>query len=455
MKTLAVRLAYSLNLPLLPSGPKLYRETRELLKNSEYWNEDKIQAYQAAKLRKTLEYAYHHIPYYRKTFSEAGFHPESFRHVDDLRRLPFLTKRDIQNNTESMLSEAIPKASLEYYTTGGSTGIPMGLYGDKLISYRENAYIDHMWARAGYTPGDRVAVLRGAFTGAPHFIAVKNGQLLLSSYHLTDENLPQYIDAIRDFSPRFLHVYASSIYLLCDYMKRNNIAPFPSLKAVLSGSESVYQHQRNLVEKTLQCRFFSHYGHCEQACLAGECEYSTDYHIFWQYGFTELLNSRDENVSGEGEAGEIVATTFDNFAMPLIRYRTMDIAENTLRACACGRTYKLISRVKGRLQEALVTTSGRYISMTSINMHSDVFDNVAQFQFYQEDPSYCVFNVVRRSGYTQDDEEHIKKELKKKLGWELELKIRYVDEIPRTPSGKFRFLIQKLPVLFTEDVYND
>ena len=238
-------------------------------------------------------------------------------------------------------------------------------------------------------------------------------------------------------------------------MKRNNVEPIPSIKAILAGSENVYPHQRKLVEEVFNCRLFSHYGHSEQACLAGECEKSTDYHIFWQYGYAELLNDKGRPVSHEGEAGEIVATSFDNFAMPFIRYKTMDIAENTLRTCSCGRNCRLVSRIKGRLQEVLTTKSGRYISMTAINMHSDVFDNLYQFQFYQDDPGYCIFYAVKRPGFTDADEKKIILELKKKLGEELGLRIQYVHEIPRTASGKYRFLIQKLPILFTEDVYND
>jgi phenylacetate-CoA ligase len=221
------------------------------------------------------------------------------------------------------------------------------------------------------------------------------------------------------------------------------------------GSENVYPHQRQLVEEVMNCRLFSHYGHCERACLAGECEHGNYYHIFWQYGYTELINAKGEHSILEDEPAEIVATAFDNYAMPLIRYKTMDIACNTNEICDRHKNYKLIKNVKGRLQEVLVTSTGRYISMTSINMHSKVFDSVKQFQFYQDTPNACIFNIVKKPLYTVKDEENIIIELKKKLGNDIELKLKYVDEIPRTISGKYRFLIQKLPIIFTEDVYND
>lgn len=411
------------------------------------------------KLQETCQYAYAHVPYYTKLFQDAGFNPSQLRYFDDLEKIPYLTKNIIQEHIDELVSTAIPKKELRYSTTGGSTGIPMGMYETPFVAIKEDAYIAHMWQRMGYSFHAKLAVLRGTYTGEKGLFYQHRERgrevLLLSSYHMTEETLPQYIAVLRKFKPEFMHVYASAIFILCDYMKQNHIEPFPSLKAVLVGSENVYPHQRALVEEVLHCRLFSHYGHSERACLAGECEKSTDYHIFWQYGYTELLNANGQPVSKEGEPGEIVATTFDHFGMPLIRYKTMDIAENTLRTCECGRNYKLISRVKGRLQEVLVTKSGRYISMAAINMHSDVFDHVAQFQFYQDNPDFCIFNVIRKADYTQADEQNIYHELKKKLGEELDLQIRYVEEIPRTPSGKYRFLIQKLPILFTEEIYND
>lgn len=431
------------------------RRWQRFLEQSQYWKPEQVAAYQLKKVKETCCYAGKYVPYYQRLFREVDFHPEHMTTLSDLNKVPFLTKQIIQDHIQELISTRIPPKKQYYSTTGGSTGIPMGLYYTMSESIKELSFIHHMWSRVGYKPGMKLAVLRGAYTGDRGMIAMENGDLLLSSYHMTDDTLPQYIEALRAFQPEYMHVYASSIYILCDYMKRNHIPPFPSLRAVLVGSENVYPHQRELVEEVLQCRLFSHYGHCERACLAGECEKSTDYHIFWQYGYTEILDSKDQPVTRDGEVGEIVATTFDHFAMPLIRYRTMDMAEYAVGSCSCGRNYPLIHRIKGRLQEALVTSTGRYIAMTSINMHSDVFDHVYQFQFYQDDPTYCVFNVVRRPEYTQADEEKIRTELKKKLGEELELRIRYVDEIPRTVSGKYRFLIQKLPVLFTEDIYND
>ena len=128
----------------------------------------------------------------------------------------------------------------------------------------------------------------------------------------------------------------------------------------------------------------------------------------------------------------------------------MDLAEWTKQKCIIHPQYCLVNKIKGRLQELLVTKTGRYISMTAINMHSPVFDNVKQFQFYQNNPEYCIFKVVKEPAYTEKDEKEIYIELKRKLGDEIGLIIEYVNEIPKTRSGKYRFLVQELPVMFSE-----
>ena len=134
--------------------------------------------------------------------------------------------------------------------------------------------------------------------------------------------------------------------------------------------------------------------------------------------------------------------------MPFIRYRTNDLAVLTNVKCECGRNYPLLKKVEGRLQELIVTGTGRLISMTAINMHSDVFDDIKQFQFYQEKKGEVILNIVRKQTYTGRDTEYIHRELYKKLGDDVDLIIRFVDLIPHTQSGKYRFLIQKLPIVF-------
>lgn len=433
---------------------KVFRDTYAFLQESQWWSREQLEEYQLQQLSKLLQHAYENVPYYRRVFDERGLKPKDIRDFTDLQQLPYLTKEIIQNNLLDLVARNYPKSKLQYTTTGGSTGIPLGFYREKGVSdAKEWAFMLSQWNRVGFKNDDRCVVLSGAFVQP-----ASNGEfweydsinkwLTLSSYHMTDENLREYVEKIREFEPKFIRAYPSAITILARFMKEHLIEPFSSVNAILCGSENLYSWQRELLEEVFQCRVYSWYGHAEQAVLAGECEYSTYYHIFSEYGIVELIGRDGKSVTQEDELGEVVATGLLNFACPLIRYRTMDLATLSNTRCECGRNYPLLKKVEGRLQELIITGTGRLISMTAINMHSDVFDNVKQFQFYQEKKGEVIFNIVKKDTYTERDTKYIRSELYKKLGEDVNLIIRFVDDISRTPSGKYRFLIQKLPIEF-------
>ncbi len=433
---------------------KAFRDTSQFLERSQWWTRSELEAYQMQQLTHLLRHAYENVPYYRKVFDEHYIKPGNIQNFDDLRQIPYLTKQMIQENIEELVAGNFSKKKLEYITTGGSTGIPMGFYVEKGVTdAKEKAFMLAQWKRVGFVPGDRSAVLRGTVVrgvGPKKFWQYDpvDKTLIFSSYHMTEETLGEYVRKIREFSPAFIQAYPSAATILASYMKVEKVRPFKSVKAILCGSENLYPWQRELLENAFQCRVYSWYGHAEKAALAGECEKSCYYHIFPEYGFVELVGSDGEAVVNEDEMGEIVATGFNNYAMPLIRYRTMDLAVKSNAKCDCGRNYPLFKKVEGRLQELIVTRNGRLISMTAINMHSDVFDNVKQFQFYQEEKGKVVLNLVKRSTYTDRDDARIREELIKKLGRDMDLEIQFKDEILRTRNGKFRFLVQKLPTVF-------
>lgn len=435
---------------------KTFRDPYRFLQESQWWSRDQLEEYQLDQLKQLLHHAYENVPYYRRLFDERGLKPKDFQDFKDLRKLPYLTKEIIQNNVEDLKARNIPSHKFQYVTTSGSTGIPLGFYYETgVTTAKELAFIHTLWNRVGYRPGDKCVVLRGnvvpsADEGKYWEYNPLDKNLIMSSYHLTDTTIPLYIAKIRQFRPDYFQAYPSVITILARYMKEHNIPPFPSVRAILCGSENLYPAQRALLEDIFFCRVYSWYGHSERAVLAGECEKSTCYHVFPEYGFVELVGSDDKPVTNENSMGEVIVTGFLNHVFPFIRYRTMDLAWTLNATCQCGRNYPLLKKVEGRLQELIITKTGRLISMTAINMHSDVFDNVKQFQFFQEKKGEVIFNIIKKDTYTSRDTRYIENELQKKLGADVDLHTCFVDHIPRTQSGKYRWLIQKLPIEFGE-----
>src|SRR5207248_7195890 len=137
-------------------------------------------------------------PYYQKTFAKTAFRPESVRTLDDMANCPPLEKRDLIEHRDQLASTNVPASQRLHITTGGSTGIPVGFYLQKGVSRpKEQAFLDAMWRRAGYFDGARLAVIRGHVTssradGRIAFYDATRDWLMLSSYHLTPERMPQY-----------------------------------------------------------------------------------------------------------------------------------------------------------------------------------------------------------------------------------------------------------------------
>ena len=380
--------------------------------------------------------------------------PRDIQDFNDLKRLPFLTKQIVQNNSKDLVAKNFPKSKLKYVTSGGSTGIPMGFYEE--IGYadaRERAFIVIQWNRVGYRIGDKSVVLRGkivksAEKGRYWQYDPVDKQLVLSSYHMISDNLPKYVEKIREFKPKFIQAYPSAITILARFMQEHNVEPFESIKAILCGSENLYDAQRKLLEDTFDSRVYSWHGHSEKVLLGSECEYSPNYHYFPEYGHLELIDEDGNEVTTEDELGEIVGTGFNNYAMPFIRYRTGDIAIYSKQTCSCGRNYLLLKRIEGRVQEFIVTKDGNLLPHIAW-AHNMEWSEIEQIQFLQEERGELIIKVVKAVSYTDSE---IKAYILGLYGPRFKglcgLNVRFVDHIPRTKSGKYRFLIQKLPIEF-------
>jgi len=433
---------------------KVFWETYNFLQESQWWSKEKIEEYQFQQSKKIILHAYNNVPGYKDLFDKYSLNPDLILSMSDIKKFPFITKEDLRDSLEKFVAKNYPPNQLEYLTTGGSTAIPFGFYHLKQFNWPiEWAFFRILWERVDYHERDKCISFAGAFIANREknkyweYNPV-NRWLSFSVYHLIEPYISKYIKKIKEFRPDFIHGYPSAITILANYILENKIKDFPSIKAILCGSENLYDWQRELFEKVFKCRVFNWYGHAEKVVLAGECEYSYLYHVFPEYGLTEIVDKDGKEITREGEVGEIVGTSFYNLAVPFIRYKTRDLAVVTNNKCQCGRNYRLLKRVEGRLQEMIVTRDNRYISMTAINMHSNVFDNVRQFQFYQEKKGEVVFQIVKKDTYTAQDTENIKRALLKKFGGETELIIRFVNNIPLAPSGKYRFLVQKLKLGF-------
>jgi len=209
---------------------KHYPEFKRLAEQGETWSTEEICQYQLKELRRTLHHAVNYCRFYQYSFTQARFRPESVHTFADLRDCPFLEKKDLLEHLPEMVSTDVPPGQRLYITTGGSTGVPVGFYLQKGISRpKEQAFWETIWRRGGYFDGARLALIRGHVVSsrAEGKIASYDPTrdwLMLSSYHLTEERLPEYLEAIEQFKPDLLHAYPPP---LCNWPNtlKNQVSP--------------------------------------------------------------------------------------------------------------------------------------------------------------------------------------------------------------------------------------
>jgi len=432
-----------------------FRKEYKFLKKSQRWDRERLRKYQLGELKKIIKHSYKNVPYYRRLFKDEGIRPNDIKKLRDIRKIPFLTKEKVRENIEDLKARNFSEKKFEYVTTGGSTGTPLKMY-----YYRgktraiEWAYIKDMWDRVDYSFLDKCAYLKGAKISKEN----KNWEktffgrwLKLSTFHMTEENLSKYVKRIRRFKPKYVQSFPSTITVLAEFMKKKNIDPFPSLRAIFCSSENLYPKQRELLSDVFDCRVFSWYGHAERAVLAGECEMSNDYHIYPQYGITEIVDEKGNVINDKGKRGLIVGTSLTNYIMPLIRYKTDDVSAYKEGECSCGISYELLESVTGRWKhEYLIGKEGQTIPLASVNVHSDIYDNVERLQFYQDERGEVILKIVKKDNYSQKDTQRIKNQLNAKWKDSIDLQIQFVDEISRTDRGKYMFVDQKLDIELNE-----
>lgn len=401
---------------------------------------EKRRAFQLQELCRIIRYAYDHTKYYRRLFDDHGIKPGDIKDFSDMKKIPYLTKDIVRRHTRDMLSDCI-SSGVTYVTTGGSTGEPCGFYVSRNSLKRNTVFEWLHWHNMGYSVGDKCAVLRGNVVKDGYFCYDRgHDYLILSVYRMTEELLPRYLDKIEEYKPKVIQGYPSALEIVAKFMQKTGRKLNISLKGISTTSEMLYPSQRKIIEEAFDCKVWDKYGNSEQVGIIGMCG-AGQYHEFMEHSYLEYEPTEEAGVY------EIVGTSFINDAMPFIRYRTGDLCEIGGGICPCGVESVHISRIVGRWHgDLLKTNCGNLISLTALNTHSDIFDHTKRIQYYQDTVGEVILKILRTDDYTDEDSRKIKAELATKFQDQVKLSLEFVDDIPLTKRGKYKFVDQRLPL---------
>jgi len=255
----------------------------------------------------------------------------------------------------------------------------------------------------------------------------------------TFHNIPHYISELERYQPTLLAGYPSSIYLLALGNRRYGGPLRP--RAIYTASETLFDSQRETIEESFGCKVFMWYGNSEMCANVVECEKGR-YHLKSEHSYVEIVDGSGQHVS-VGREGKMVCTGFGNYAMPLVRYSVEDIAVlSKEEVCGCGRGGKIIERIVGRTDDYIVTPDGRFVGRLGHMFKDSVHVKLAQI--VQNEVDEVIIRIVKDGSYSTGDEDDILCETRLRLGSSIKIVFEYVDDIERTGTGKYRFIISNI-----------
>jgi phenylacetate-CoA ligase len=354
---------------------------------------------------------------------------------------PLLTKQELRQHPERLLRpRRVGSLVRTTIKTSGTSGTPLTIVQSLGNMVREEGFIYRQLRWIGWRHGQPRAWIRGDIVCADR---PQDGRywcrdwvgnmLMMSSYHLSNDTIGAYIEALERFDPVVIHAYPSSIAALAAWLNaRGRRYGGRRLRGVMTSSETMEPDVRAAVERAFGVRVFDWYGQSERVAAIGTCEHGS-YHVLTDYSGVALLETESP------EAWELVGTSLNNLAMPLLRYRTGDTVVPGEGPCPCGRVFPTIKTVLGRQEQVITLPDGRMIGrLDRIFQGHD--RHLVEGQVCYRGNGRFVLRVVAAEGWSEaDSRAMIAKFLLRVPG--VEVTVEQVAAIPRGPRGKFAFVV--------------
>lgn len=426
--------------------PNVRRRLREVL-HDQYLPQEDLEALHWQRLRRLLGHAWGHCPFYRRRFKEAGLCPEDVQGPKDFAAIPVLTRQDLAEHLDEIISEESSAKRLRLVTTGGTTGRPAKVY-----HQRDVVRMAHLWRMQswwGLPPGIDVGrVYRLAPTLLNHWknqvVFAPNRFLNLDASSISEASMDRFITRLNRAKPPLLHGYVGGMDHLATHVLNRGISVHPP-KAVWVTSAPLTRVQEQRIQQAFHAPVYDQYGCCEVYYVSAECPRKSGLHVFHDSLRVDFLDEYGQPVP-EGELGNIALTDFENLHFPLIRYLNGDRGRALPGQCECGVTLPLMDKVRGRRSDNLRTASGVCLSgeyVTTLFDHEP--DAVRQFQVHQR-PDYSItLRVVPNPGFAGLDRtlEEVRALLVQKTNHEVPVSVEKLDKIPHR-AGKLHFVISEV-----------
>lgn len=451
--SLALKIYHSLPIPARSVAASLrgfylrswrYGDETELLIEEaierESWNESKWKEWREERLARLLNRAAIRVPYYREQWATRRKRGDkaSWEYLENWN---MLDKEPLRANPHLFVADDCDVRRMFHDHTSGTTGKSLDLwFSAEAVRFWYALFEARGRLWYGVSRHDRWAILGGQLVSPqkqrkpPFWVwnAALN-QLYMSSYHLAQDLIQHYLDALKSYRIKYLLGYTSALFELAQYALR--AGQKIEMTVAITNAEPVFDYQRKTIEEAFQCPLRETFGMAETVVAASECEHQA-MHLWNEAGFIETSPNN-------GAASEIISTGLINFDMPLIRYRTGDkgLLSKTNSICACGRTLPIFDSIDGRVDDVLYTKDGRAIGRLDPVFKSHL--PILEAQIVQEELNRIRVRYIPDVEFTPTAGNSIVENLRERMG-DVEVILESVAQIPRTTNGKFRAVICNL-----------
>ena len=407
--------------------------------SSEEWR-----AWQQRRLRGLLHSAATSVPYYQRMWTKDE---RSAALAGRLEELPRLEKDPIRAEPEAFLRRDIHPWPRVASHTSGSTGTPIVSI-NTIQEIRNSLALREV--RSARWAGVSFQMPRATFSGrlvepdpeskGPFYrFNLIERQAYLSAFHLRADTASFYVDALHKHRIQWLTGYAVSYYVLAKFILEQGLK-VPPLKAVITTSEKLLPEMRQVMQVAYGCRVYEEYSTVENVVFASECQRGR-LHVSPDVAIVEILRP-DGTPCQSDEMGEVVTTSLVREYQPFIRYRLGDLAIWDATPCPCGRTMPALREVVGRIEDVVIGPDGRQMVRLDHIFHGQL--HVREGQIIQEALNRIRVKVVSTNGFGSADIRAIIHRVQQRLGSRVEVIVEPVNQIPRTPAGKFQAVVSLL-----------
>lgn len=432
----------------------MYLAMQLQLEQSQWWSADELVSAQLEQLQLLLQHAVKNVPYYKKRYGDIPFDYSGKLTMNEWRRLPILTRDELQKAGNSLNSKAVSKRHGELFTqrSSGSTGKPVAIKQTKLsnIYWRSFTLRESLWHKRDLR--GKLAAIRHSRDAAkknPRGIRSRDWGAPFNKIYETGPGIflhssvaiPEQAEWLLREQPDYLLAYPSVLHELARYFIKNGLE-LPGLKEARTFGEVLDEETRQDCRRAWNVAIVDGYSSNEVGNMAFQCPDHEHYHIQSEGVLLEILDDAG-NPCGPGETGRVIATPLHNYATPLLRYAVGDYAE-VGAACDCGRGLPVIKRIMGRSRNLATLPDGsKYWPGIQLTDFGEIAP-VIQTQLVQHSTEHVEARLVVTAAVTPEQEQALAELIQKLFGFSFRVTFTYLDEIPRSATDKYEDFLSEV-----------